>query len=143
MSNMSLEDLMNALAHWGSVTVRRTRFPSAGSPHLKGRAVLWSAEVRIPGYQNEYGEPYFRFEGRDIQKAVEQCYDAAETYLFSDQGRADRKAAEDARESHNARVHRYNQNNFGDSVGRPRLLPPINPDVAGPNAPDIETETYQ
>lgn len=143
MSNMALEDLMNALAHWGSVTVRRIRFPSAASPHLKGKAVLWSAEVRIPGYKNEYGQPYFKFEGRDIRQAVEQCYEAAETYLFSDQGRAERKAAEDAREIHNRWVRRDNPSNLGGNSGRPRLLPPINPDVAGPNAPDIETETYQ
>lgn len=141
--NMSLDDLMNALAHWGTVTIQRIRFPKAASKNLKGKPVQWSAEIRIPGYQNEYGQPYFKFRGSDLREVVEKCYDAAETYLYSDEGRQHRRAALDERDRHNAWAKRDNPHDLPSNGGAPRQRGPVEPDVIGPDAPPIDKEVYE
>lgn len=141
MSNMTLDDLLDALAHWGSVSIRRTRFPSAASENLKGNAVEWHLEIRIPGYANEYGQPRFTAQGPSIRDIAEALYAETETFLFSGQGKAARKKYVDDLERHNAAAERLNPGDRSSYL--PRQRKPAVPDVIGSDAPSIETETYQ
>lgn len=139
---MSLEDLLEALAYWGSVSVKRTRFPVAASSNLKGTPVLWSVAVRVPGYADKHGQPYFAFEHAEIKVAAENCYAAVEAYLFSDEGKAARRAAVKQREMHNDYALRTNPLDLPGHTAS-RQMGEICLDVIGPDAPPIRTETYR
>lgn len=141
-NNMPLEDALDALAHWGTVTVRRIRFPSPGSPGLVGKPVEWKVEVRIPGYSVEHGSPYVREQGPRLRDLVDDVYQQIEQFLFSDEGRAARKKYVDDRNRHNEHAARVNPGNHSHHGAAPRQLGKPVPDVTGTEAPKIEDEKY-
>lgn len=143
MSNMALEDLLETLAHWGSLTVRRNRFPSAASPGLKGRPVEWHVEIRIPGYANKYGQPRFEARGANIREIAELVYAETEAFLFSEEGRSARKKHVDERNRHNEYAARTNPENLSHHGTAARQLGEPVPDVTSADVPTIEIETYQ
>lgn len=139
MSNLRLEDLMNLVAAMGTVQLRRTRFPGAGTPGLVGRPVRWEAELLVPGYRDAYGQPTMRAQGLDPLSVMQDLYDKAETYFASDESRADRARYEAnyAREV----AHWESLNDSNKRWGsRPRGAP--YPDVRGPDAPSVEDEVF-
>ncbi len=91
--NMALDDLLELLARWGSLSLSRTRFPFGGSPHLRGKPVLWRCELRVPGYTDsdiKCSNPSFVGEGPDPRTASEHCFVKAETYFASAKAGKDR-----------------------------------------------------
>lgn len=126
MTNMTTDDVMEILAGWGSISLGRTRMPRAASSHLKGTPVLWKAEIRIPGYQNEYGQPHFTASGKTPSDAVTGLYNQVEVYFASPDARKHRAAYE--------ALH----GPFQPGRSPEKMLP----DVRGPEAPDTRFETY-
>lgn len=140
-ANMQLDDLMDLLAAWGSLSLSRSRFPSAGSPHLKGRSVEWKCELRIPGYKTTYGEPRFETTGKTCRDAVEACYIKAEAYFSGPEGRAGRQAYLDEYAFY---VERFEKANTYQRMGFDAIRHPgkLLPDVYAGEAPAIGDERF-
>lgn len=141
-NNMPLEEALDALGHWGTVTVRRVRFPTPASPGLVGKPVEWEVEVRIPGYSDKYGQPYVKERGPNLRNLVDDVYQKTEQFLFSDEGRAARNKYVDDRLRHNEHAAKVNPGNLSRHGTAPRQLGQPVPDVIGPDAPRIEDEKY-
>lgn len=133
MKNMSVEDILDELGGYGSVTLRRVKFPVNAS-HLNGLggkypAEKWKLELRLPGYDDGSLNAYVEAVGSSIRAVAETVYSALEEYVHSPRAAEDRKRYEDR---HALDQKRYDQatsheQTSGHNPIRPpeRFKPPI------------------
>lgn len=98
MSNMSVEDILDELGGYGSVTLRRTKFAINASDRLnRYMKERWDLEVRLPGYSGINVTAYVNVTGATISEVAEKAYAALEDYMFSPQAQEDRTRYEEQR----------------------------------------------
>lgn len=94
MSNMTVEDILDELGGYGSVTLRKGKFPVNAS-HRDGRQPhrpkeRWTLEISLEGYNTKYGSWRETVEGQTIRDVAEAAYARLEEYVFSPASAEDR-----------------------------------------------------
>lgn len=125
MNNMAVEDILDELGGYGSVTLRRTKFPISashfGNSSGKYPKEKWHLEVSLPGYSGKNLNAYVTAEGSTIREVAEAAYAALESYIFSPTAREDR---ERYISQHAFYQERYDKANAHQRSGHDPIRPP-------------------
>lgn len=127
--NMAVEDILDELGGYGIVSLRKGKFSSGASPHLRGKPELWQLEVRLPGYSSPYAsQSHVDARGATIREVAEAAYVALEAFVFSPQAVEDRERYEKSQQFYADRYTRATESERSgfNPVHHPgEIIPPI------------------
>lgn len=130
MGNMAVEDILDELGGYGSVTLRKIKFPVNASHHNgspKHPAEKWSLEISLEGYNGKYGSWRNTVEGATIREVTERAYAELESYVFSPEAVEDRQRYIDQNDFYEKRYEgasTYERMNGFNPIRRPVPLKP-------------------